>query len=633
MKTFDFENSNPVGYVDILPNGNANIDIVGYVDSLSVFHHLNSKEIVELFPPKGRVFAHNFIQKYESYRNRLVCLAVMPNAKDGEGLDSFIWDKSVTVYEFGIQLKLLKANLNEDGENNFCIFQENDLIESKSDKYILSGDKVYYVKANSKDRLIPYWNISSLDIIDTSFGKKYIAAFQMPEKDGCIDITNDDQLINWFMSKILSKHYTEIMAGESFEVVEQYLVKAFNDMKNLTPNVYKSRLERIKRISTNFIMTLDELHAISEIPWVKNVIQQTVETHKQSIISEASEDYKDQLDKLKEEHDIQIELEKERYNEELKKVKNEHEASVNSISDDKAKAVAELEEKKLEIEILDETIASKKQNIDALDDLVKKANERKNDIVSDFAIIKEVLGVGVSSNSNAGNNGDSTEALSAKTLNIERIDQAGTECIMFNAYQKALEDTLKANKLPYQTASSMAEMLAEYKMLLVPDIAYAMSFIHAAQRCVYAIEYVNVGWKSFDNLWREGLQEMVEQCGKEPDLMHFLVLQNINLSYLPNYMQPIVDIQMGISSSLPQGMPFPENLRIMCTLADGDVLPLSEKALSYIGCVEKSDKEIHVSKFNTAYKEKYGFLSPSKLKDGSDGLSNVPNFYKSYIDE
>lgn len=52
MKTFDFENSNPVGYVDILPNGNANIDIVGYVDSLSVFHHLNSKEIVELFPPK-----------------------------------------------------------------------------------------------------------------------------------------------------------------------------------------------------------------------------------------------------------------------------------------------------------------------------------------------------------------------------------------------------------------------------------------------------------------------------------------------------------------------------------------------------------------------------------------------------
>jgi hypothetical protein len=159
----------------------------------------------------------------------LVSLAVIPNAKDGEGLDSYIWDKSVPVYEFGIQVKTLRANLNEDGENNFCIFQENDLIESETDKYILSGDKVYYVKAHSKDRLIPYWNISNLDIIETQYGKKYIPTYQMIEKDGCIDITNDDQLINWFMTKILRKHYTEIMAGGSFEIVEQYLVAAFND--------------------------------------------------------------------------------------------------------------------------------------------------------------------------------------------------------------------------------------------------------------------------------------------------------------------------------------------------------------------------------------------------------------------
>ena len=161
MRTFDFENYNPIGYVDILPNGNANIDIVGYVDSLNAFHRLNSREIVDLFPPKGRVFAHNFIQRYESFRNKLVCLAVMPNAKEGEGLDSYIWDKSVTVYEYGTQIKALKANLSEDGEHNFCIFQENDLIETESDKYVLSGDRVFFIKARSKDRLIPYWNISN----------------------------------------------------------------------------------------------------------------------------------------------------------------------------------------------------------------------------------------------------------------------------------------------------------------------------------------------------------------------------------------------------------------------------------------------------------------------------------------
>ena len=626
MGTFDYENNNPVGYVDILPNGNANIDIVGYVDRLNKYHHLNSKEVSNTFPPKGRVFAHNFVQKYESFRNSLVCLAVMPNAKDGEGLDSYIWDKSVTVYEFGTKLKSLKANLNEDGENNFRIFQENDLIETESDKFILCGDKVYYIKAQSRERLIPYWNISSLDIIDTSFGKKYIPSSQLPEKDGCIDITNDDQLINWFMTKILRKHYSEIVAGESFDVVEQYLVKAFNDMKNLTPNVHKSRLERIKRISTNFIMTLDELHAISDIPWVKNVIQQTVEAHKQSLISDTSAEYKDLLDKLKEEHETQIELEKIRYEEKLKELETQFNASASTISENEAKATAKLEEKKLEIEILDETIATKKKDVENVEQLIKKANERKNDLISDFSIIKEVFGMGSPVSS-------PTLSKFSKTLNIESIDQVGTECMMYNAYKKSLEDTLKANKLPHQNASTIADMMAEYKLLLVPDGVYAMAIIHAAQKCYYGVEYVNVGWKSFDDLWTEGLQEMVQHCNNEPEQMHFLILQNINLSYLPNYMQPILDIQMGLSPCFPSGIQYPDNLRILCTLDDGEVLPMSEKSLSYIGCIEKPSKEIHVSSIKTAYDERYGYLSPSKLIEGIEGLSNVPNFYKSYIDE
>ena len=60
---------------------------------------------------------------------------------------------------------------------------------------------------------------------------------------------------------------------------------------------------------------------------------------------------------------------------------------------------------------------------------------------------------------------------------------------------------------------------------------------------------------------------------------------------------------------------------------------MSEKSLSYIGCIEKPSKEIHVSSIKTAYDERYGYLSPSKLTEGIEGLSNVPNFYKSYIDE
>lgn len=56
-------------------------------------------------------------------------------------------------------------------------------------------------------------------------------------------------------------------------------------MKHLTPNVYKSRLERLKKLNANFTMTLEELTEIAEIPWVKNVIEKTVDAYKGNLIS------------------------------------------------------------------------------------------------------------------------------------------------------------------------------------------------------------------------------------------------------------------------------------------------------------------------------------------------------------
>ena len=64
MGNFDFENYDLIGCVDILPNGNANIEALGYINHCNDFHILTSGERMEMFPPKGRVFAHNFIQRY-----------------------------------------------------------------------------------------------------------------------------------------------------------------------------------------------------------------------------------------------------------------------------------------------------------------------------------------------------------------------------------------------------------------------------------------------------------------------------------------------------------------------------------------------------------------------------------------
>lgn len=628
MDNFDFESYNLIGYVDILPNGNANIEALGYVNHHNDFHILTSGERIEMFPPKGRVFAHNFIQRYNMLDKRLVCLAVIPNEKEGDNLDAYIWDKSSVVYEFGNRIYSINASINDDGENNFTIFQENDLIETEDDRYVLSGDRILYIKANSKDRLIPYWETSNINIIYTQFGKKYLYSAKLPERDGVVDITNDDQLINWFITKILKKHWTEIMAADSYKSVEQHLFTAFNDMKHLTPNVYKSRLDRLKRINANFALTLEELSDIAEIPWVKNVIERTVDEYKTTLISDASVEYKRQLDKVKKEHNEMLEMEKNRYEDAVKQQREHYNYTIKVITDDEAKISTSLDEKKLELEIIDETIVSKNKEIEKIDELVNRANKRKDNLMSDFAIIKDVLKLGSQIETIQTQN---TETRTYANLDIQFINMVDSECMMFEAYGKALEEMLKLNKLPHQNATTIAETLAVYKTLIVPDVAYAISIIHASQKCYYAVEYVNVSWKSFEDLWREGLCNMVDHCKQESGVMHYLVLQNINLTYLPNFMQPLIDIQMGIINSFPSGEQWPDNFRILCTITNEEVIPMSEQCVKYMGCIEKPSKEIHVGRFNIQYDARYGYLTPSKLSEKA--LASPANFYKMYINE
>lgn len=628
MSNFDFENNKPVGYVSILPNGNANIEILGYVNNKNVYHNLASKERIEIFHPKGRVFAHNFIQRYEEQNKKLVCLSVIPNEKEGENLDAYIWDKSGSVYEYGNRIYSINATLNVDGENNFTIFQENDLIETEDDKYILSGDKVFFIKANSKERLIPYWKASNIDIIESPYGKKYLIAFQLPEKEGVIDITNNDQLIHWFMTKIFKKYWSNIVVADSYESVERYLIEAFNAMKNLPSNVYKSRLERLKKLNANFSMTLEELNDISAFPWVKSVITQTVDTYKQNLINDVSDEYKQELDKIKEKHDKMLGMEKDKYEEAVKLQKEHYESTLKSIADEEAKISSVLDEKKFEIEILDETIASKNDEIAKIDELVNKANHRKESLMSDFAIIKDVLELGSKTDTKQVQNAI-TET--SATLNIQEINMVESECVMCYAFGKSLEDILKLNNLPHEKATTIAETLAVYRILLLPDVAYAMAIFHATQKCYYAVEYVNVSWKSFDDLWKEGLCNMVDNCKKSPGIMHYLVLQNINLTYLPNFMQPLLDVQMGLTNCLPSGEEYPENLRILCTIANDEVIPLSEQCVKYIGCIEKPSKEIFVGRFKAKYDAHNGYLSPNKLAEMAS--ANPSNFYKDYINE
>ena len=75
-----------------------------------------------------------------------------------------------------------------------------------------------------------------------------------------------------------------------------------------------------------------------------------------------------------------LETEKDRYEDAVKREREHYDSILQSITDDEAKITATLNEKQLEIEILDETIASKNDEITKIDELVDQANKRKDSI-------------------------------------------------------------------------------------------------------------------------------------------------------------------------------------------------------------------------------------------------------------
>ena len=284
-----------------------------------------------------------------------------------------------------------------------------------------------------------------------------------------------------------------------------------------------------------------------------------------------------------------------------------------------------LQETKVEAELFEESIAGKRKDFATLEESIKRLEERKEEIIDDFSVVKEVLGAG---------NNSSASISQAKNVTIEDLDIASDAIPVYQAFIKSLENTLKTNRLTHLMATDIGNQIALYKIMLVPDVAIAKVIAIASMKCRYALEYVSATWKSFDDLWENGLGQMVEECYRNEDIMHFLFLQNINLTYLPNYMMPLIDIQRDIVSMFPGvSKKFPANLRIICTLTNDDVMPLAENCIKHMGCIDRSIEKDFYGRIEIPENTNIGYLTPKVLKEAGKSLKNIPNYYKSYLED
>lgn len=625
MSEFDYNEYKVVGYVDFfLGNSNAKIDVVGYVDWRNKFTQFKDSEIQKLFPPYGKVFAHNFAEKFYDTKGTLVCISVIPNEKIGEGYYAFIWNKSGGVYEFGARVKRLKGNFTANGQYNHTLLKDNNLLDIEHDTFVLSGGTIYLIRADSQEKMISYWKEGSLNTITVN-GKLFVTDTVKGGEDGKIDITTDEQLQEWFMKNVLKKNWSQIFEEKTFRNVEPLLRDAFASSKGIDGLVISSRIKRLTHITRALTLSFEELNELKTLPWLKDSIELSISVYKDAYIEEVEKEKMKELQEIRERHDMEILVEKERVEKEKQKLSKEIEGLEENYQLKLAEQERIIQDKKAEAELIEESVEEKRRDVVVLEESINRLEKRKEKIIEDFSVVKEVLGTECTT---AVNN------VQTKNTVIDEINLADDAIPVYQAFIKSLENTLKANQLTHSSATDIGHQIALFRILLVPDVAIAKVIAVACMKCRYSLEYVSATWKSFDDLWQNGLGQMVDECYKREDVMHFLILQNINLTYLPNYLMPLIDIQKDITTTFPGiNIIFPDNLRIICTIVNDNVMPLAEDCIKHIGCIDRTIEKDFYGRIVAPESSNIGFLSPKLLKEEGKSLNNVPNYYKSYLED
>ena len=625
MNTFDYEQYRVVGLVEDKLGDNGFINVLGYCDdNLHVFHPLTSSEAQNLFPSRGKIFAYRFNLDNKDLKKSIVCLCVQPSNNDGK--DRFVWDWDAEVIEYGQRIHTLKGVFTEDSQHNYDILANSGLLDVKSDKLVSCGGRVYQIIPDNSDRVLKYWEATSLDIV-TVDGYKYFVGLSLPKHDGLLDITNDEQLANWYLSKVVKKNWAGIVQAQSFRNSEGFLRELLSSLKGLDAATIENRLKRLLSIDTSISLMFDNLKVIAETPWFSEVVNRSLAQEKEHLIEQLKNDNLEEIQKIKEEHDMELMQLEEEQKAKTEKLQQEIDEKRKSLEEQERSLDAKLQEKGFEIELLDETIKNKQQAIAAIEESITKINDRKASIIQDFSIIQEVLSSSVPQNVVAA-------VEPSKQFSLEEFNYSENPIARFSAYVKSLENILKVNEAPKCSPQDLARLLAKYIVVLCPSQAIAQTLILASHKCRYMTEYVSAKWASFDDFWNNGLAYIVEKSNEEPETIHFLLLQNINISYLPNFLQPLVDLQKGLITKFPAtDISVPRNLRILCTVAEDELITMPASVLQHFGCIDKACQFETSSTMKMADDAKLGYLTAEELIREGHQEFELHNMFEQYIDE
>jgi archaellum component FlaC len=547
---------------------------------------LDEEGSLECFPPSGYVFAPSLLSGDDNLGvgDSVIFRFEENKQKKNDEHDSFIISPN-TLSKKGYMIHPI-ANDFIEAENYLKINELQHLLELSENILFFLGTSDSVIgefKVNMGEirpkvgKEAKVWRISDCNIIEW---EDALFLYDIPGSEigyTYIDCMDSKQLSEWFREQLKKIDPAFIKQLDDTTKWREELPKKFDDIDAHIKELNKTRLKRIMTILENIEFTRGEIEVLSNnFPDFKKVYETKIEYFKEEYRNEFKREF-----------------------EERRKKQNQ-----------------EISDKQKEIQKLENDISKRKKELKKLDDLTTEHKEtlnhletNKERLLKDFSILQSVT------NPNAIQ--PATSSNSVLSYVIEEEKPLGTHFEKKEDFLERLKYFLNRYKVKEEISKRLLNVAASFHCFVVPEVSFAIAFAEAVGNTKYIIRQVEPDWLHFKNFWENGLGVLWDSSHKEPDTLHLLVLEDINLASPECWGRPLFDILAGLRKKIPYGKTsWPSNLKIAATWLPSDNpkigLPLYKRTFSHWGAVILNDFR---SKQTGSFNLKEGYIMPQQLDE------------------
>lgn len=574
-----------IGFIDYFINEkNAKIKVLAFKKNDEWI--TSDIEIINEFPPYGFVFEDSFTHKFTNYYEKEFILFTARENPYSEG-DKDKYKIEHLKERLSYYVVSHKGFMRDDYSIDMESLQE--ISEELPDKFYLKNEKGYYGPFKKVNGVIKAKTGKSVEFrkelnFQLSYDEKSIV-FENPEPaKATIDVSTKQQLQKWFkdiLSKSENPFLKSLLKNSNWKEI-------FLDTKIENIETEKSKLNRVISSAEDLVLTLKELELLaSKSDDLAGIIEQKSELFKEEIISAKKHEIDEQIKTDKKELEL---LEKQK-------------------------------------EVLKRELKDKKTQVSKAKKDLEYIEENKQRLILDFNVFQ-----------NLGNNTLAAtienEKQPEKKFFIEQSGKYSTHYPDKKAFDQSISKHLSVFKkqLVNPKFREAREIIATYNCSFSSSIELILSFIHATNNYKYLISQVEVKWLSFEDLWNNGLKDIWESAHENEEILHFLILRDINLSSPECFAGPLFDLDRGFRKRLPyDGRNWPKNFRVIAThLPTPEIgLHLYESTFSNWGALPHYEfEEAEIQEVSNQYG-----LRIKDFLDWMEDKEDMKNYLNEYISD